>query len=117
MKTTLCLMSIALALSACSKVHDVAYYESNPAERDAKLATCHNLIGAFGSDKECVSAWHAMGVHAVSYWRQNGLERKAILQRCGEHSATLSSSPNCQNASRAQAASLGRGKPIYARDR
>lgn len=117
MKNTLGLMLIALLLSACSKVHDVTYYESNPVARDSKLASCRNLIGAFDNDKECVNAWNAMEVHAVSYWRENGIERKSILQVCREHSASFLGSPNCQNASRAQAASLGRGKPIYVRDR
>ena len=49
---------VASLLAACGQKEPktVAYYTSNPAERDALLAECKNNPGKYANDPDCMNA-------------------------------------------------------------
>lgn len=103
-------LAAAVLVAACTpEAKDVAYFQANPTERDAKIAACIQSGAAVSNDKECQAALAAEEVKPVSYWQDNKEERKQRRAFCKEYKATVGTMGNCINADAAQRKQGGGG--------
>lgn len=113
MKNKMILAAALMAsLAACGAKKDSAYFETNTAERDAKIASCRNDPGGFREDGECIAAMAAELVLPARFWLMNDSARLQKLDECERFVETLGKLENCRNAAAAAAAKLGGGKVV-----